>query len=314
MTKDKLIKKYNKYIQLLGIVGGALTVNDFIYLFNIYYKTEIEEGEIKPFNYSKVVRDFRKLREQLEKKDNEFELLNVYRSSVENEVGVPSGSYIMCLTNKGWYYYNKSRRGEVKFENPDTMRAIRFNAYKKIVKSDVYANHKLNVEKILRDYNMLDNQIKTNNQEFIEIDKILSSDKFLLESIRFYEGDDIFQSLYSIKVIYFEDTLVYRNLCETLDKLLGFLERTYALYGEGDEWMNAPPAQVFIELDCITTNRANISKFVDYRNRYSRRYSYYDYVHKKSSKNSKNFRSYFGKTIKRIDFYTIDSKYNLTNY
>jgi len=73
MKKDKLIKKYDKYIQLLGEVGGALTIDDFLYLFNVKYKNDIENGKMRSFNYDKIARDFRNLNKLLDEKDNDFE-------------------------------------------------------------------------------------------------------------------------------------------------------------------------------------------------------------------------------------------------
>lgn len=310
MTKEKLIKKYDKYIQLLGEVGGALDVEDFIYLLNIKYSKEINKGTMKEFTYSKVVRKFRELNEVLQKEDNDFELLNVYRSTVEKEVGVPGNIYIMCLTQKGWYYYDKSRRGEVKFESTDKdiMKMIRFKAFKKIICNEYVEMHNHIVDYILKGFNMDVREIKLRNKEFIDVAEILSNNKIIIRSCVLHKGDDKSKAFFELKVLYIQDTIVYKHLCETLDSLLGVLERTYALYSNDDNAV----ANIELKLDCISTNKINISRFINYRNRYVRKYSYYDYVHKKSL--PKNFRSYFGKTIKRTDYYTLNSKYVLTRY
>lgn len=311
MKKEKLLKKYDKYIQLLGQVGGALTVADFLYLFNIKYKKEIEDGFVRAFSYSKVVRNFRELRKILESEDSEFELLNIYRSVVENKAGVPENIYVMCLTSKGWYYYNKSNRDEVKFEDNAVMRDIRFNAYKRIVKAEDYLNHKNNVSEILRDYNSKVYEIKIIDQESIDLEKILSTEKFIIRQFNFFEGDDSFAPHYSFDVVYYSNALSYKNLCATLDRLLGVLERTYSVYAS-DKSEDVAIPDIYIYLKCVTSTKANISSFIDYRNRYQRKYCYYDYVHKKNS--PKKFRTFFGKNIKRIDFCTINSKYQLAEY
>ncbi|MGL4914337.1 MAG: hypothetical protein ACRC3Y_18105 [Romboutsia sp.] len=311
MTKEKLIKKYDKYIQLLGEVGGALDVEDFIFLLNVKYSKEISEGTMKEFTYSKVVRKFRELNKVLQKEDNDFELLNVYRSTIEKEVGVPENIYIMCLTQKGWYYYDKSRRGEVKFESTgkDIMKMIRFKAFKRIVCKEHNENHQYAVEFILKYYNKKVNEIWLRNKKIVELEEILSNDKLIIKSFIFFRGDDEVEPCFNLEVLYIQDTIVYKHLCETIDGLLGVLERTYALYANDDTSI----PDIELKIDCVSTNRINVSRFIKYRNKYQRVYSYYDFVHK-NSLSKKNFRAFFGKTIKRTNYYTMNSKYELTKY